>query len=300
MKLYGWAASDSGRKRDHNEDSFLVEPELGLFAVADGMGGHQGGGHASRLALEVMRREVAAAGGDYGAAAMRLGGRGGRTTLPFVAGSITADLPADEVEGPAVATAARGGDTGPAPALVIEPRVAASLLMRDAARKAGLAVYDAAQNDAKLRGMGTTLTAMLYAAGRMHIVHAGDSRAYLFRDGAIKQITEDHSWIAEQVRSGQLTEAEARGSKFRHIITRSVGFEQSVLVDAGDVEARPGDCFLLCSDGMSNYIENGELERILETSWYRRAPDLLVDIANDRGGDDNITVVVVYVANEGT
>jgi protein phosphatase len=132
----------------------------------------------------------------------------------------------------------------------------------------------------------------------MHVIHAGDSRAYLFRDGKLKQLTDDHSWIAEQVRSGMLTEAEAKESQFRHVITRSVGFERDVEVDAAAVVVQAGDCFLLCSDGMSNYVDGEELSRILASTWFRRAPQLLIDIANDRGGDDNITVVVVYAGND--
>jgi protein phosphatase len=146
--------------------------------------------------------------------------------------------------------------------------------------------------------MGTTLSALVYDRGHMHYAHAGDSRAYLFRDGKLRQLTEDHSWIWEQIKSGAMTEAEARTSKFRHIITRSVGFERELEVDTGGIAVQAGDCFLLCSDGMSNYIENEELERILDTTWFRRTPQFLIDIANDRGGDDNITVVIVFVAND--
>ena len=174
----------------------------------------------------------------------------------------------------------------------------ALVVLRAAARTAGHAIYDAALQDAGLRGMGTTLTAMMYADDRMHVVHAGDSRCYLFRDGALRQLTEDHSWIAEQVRSGNMTEAEARESKYRHVITRSVGFERDVEVDARGVAVEAGDCYLLCSDGMSNYVEHAELERVLLSTWYRRAPAALVDLANQRGGDDNITVVMVMLANE--
>jgi protein phosphatase len=101
------------------------------------------------------------------------------------------------------------------------------------------------------------------------------------------------------VRSGNMTEAEAKESKFRHVITRSVGFERDVDVDSRGIAVEAGDCFLLCSDGMSNYVDNSELERILASTWYRRAPQALIDLANQRGGDDNITVVVVMTANDG-
>jgi protein phosphatase len=130
------------------------------------------------------------------------------------------------------------------------------------------------------------------------VVPIPDSRAFLYRDGRIEQLTEDHSWIAEQVKAGVMTEAEAKESKFRHIITRSVGFEREVDVDLFGVPVLPGDCYLMCSDGMSNYVENEEIGRIMAATYYRKVPQLLVDIANDRGGDDNITVVLVYVAND--
>ncbi|MEJ7604157.1 MAG: protein phosphatase 2C domain-containing protein, partial [Kofleriaceae bacterium] len=149
----------------------------------------------------------------------------------------------------------------------------------------------------ELRGMGTTLTAMLVHGGRAHLVHAGDSRCYMFRDGTLKQLTEDHSWIAEQLRNGAISEAEAKSSKFRHVITKSIGFERDIDADIKSVSVQAGDCFVLCSDGMSNYIEHGELERIVAMTWYRRLPETLIDLANQRGGDDNITVVVGLVAN---
>jgi protein phosphatase len=170
-------------------------------------------------------------------------------------------------------------------------------LMRGVVRRASSAIFEAAWAKPELRGMGTTLTAMLVHGGRAHLVHAGDSRCYMFRDGRLKQLTDDHSWIAEQLRSGSISEAEAKSSKFRHVITKSIGFEREIEADMKSVPISAGDCFLLCSDGMSNYIEHGELERIVAMTWYRRLPETLIELANHRGGDDNITVVVGLVAN---
>lgn len=292
MKLLAWARSDTGRKRDHNEDSFLVDDALGLYAVADGMGGHQGGETASRLALKVVLEKVQQAVTDLGVAAQEIEHQRQRelfrNTEPVSALDDTGDQwSVAGLEGDLPTTPIVEGNTPPA--LVV---------MREAAREAGHAIFDAALSDPNLRGMGTTLTAMLYDAGRMYVAHAGDSRLYLFRDGTLRQVTEDHSWVAEQIRAGNLTEEEARESKYRHVITRSVGFEREVEVDGLGVAVEAGDCFLLCSDGMSNYVENGELERILSTTWYRRAPQYLIDLANSRGGDDNITVVCVCIAND--
>lgn len=288
MKLLAWAKTDTGRKRDHNEDSYLVDEELLLYAVADGMGGHQGGEQASKLALEVLRSRVVASRDDLMAAARGIEAERQRdlfrSTEPVSALEDTGDQwsAGEQPTSPLMEGAAP-------PALSV---------MRAAARRAGQAIFDTALQDPNLRGMGTTLTAMLYDSGRMFVAHAGDSRLYLFRDGALRQVTEDHSWVAEQIRAGNLTEAEAKESKYRHVITRSVGFEREVDVDGMGVEVEAGDCFLLCSDGMSNYVEHGELERILSTTWYRRAPQYLIDLANSRGGDDNVTVIVVCVAND--
>ena len=103
--------------------------------------------------------------------------------------------------------------------------------------------------------MGTTLTALLFCGGYVHLGHVGDSRAYLYRDGRARQLTEDHSWIQEQVRAGLISPEEATESRFRNIITRSVGFEPSVEPDLAGLAVQAGDCFVLCSDGLSNYLD---------------------------------------------
>jgi hypothetical protein len=170
---------------------------------------------------------------------------------------------------------------GPAAAAAIPSTLR---LLRTAAADAGAAVYQASLGDPTLSGMGTTLTAALYDGDKLHLIHAGDSRCYLFRDGALRQLTDDHTWIAEQVRTGAMTEAEAKESRFRHVITRSIGFERQIDVDTRSLVVEPGDCLVLCSDGMSNYIDGLELERLVATTWYRKLPQLLVDAANQRGG----------------
>jgi protein phosphatase len=251
MRILAWGITDVGQKRDHNEDSFLICDDLSLFAVADGMGGHQGGDRASRLAVQILEREIR-----------------------------RADL---ELTEPVLPSGA-------------EPAPARELKL--AAQSAGRTIFNLAQKDPRLTGMGTTLTSLYFHNGRAYLAHVGDSRAYLYRDERIEQLTEDHSWIEEQVRSGFMTTAEAQESALKHIITRSVGFESDVEVDLLALPFLMGDCFLLCSDGLSNHLEDEELRQLLSDCYYSESPDKLVAAANEKGGDDNITVVVAYVAND--
>lgn len=301
MKLWGWGQSDPGRKRERNEDSYLVDPALGVLVVADGMGGHQGGATASRMAVEHVRLELAGANGDYeGALRDQIEG-GIRSTEEMDAVDVpdTGDLPTLPSElyrpiGSVAPTPMAGFEVTPPAAMAYTPVLE---VMRGVVKRASAAIFEAAWERPELRGMGTTLTAVLVHNGRAHLVHAGDSRCYLFRDGQLRQLTDDHSWIAEQLRSGSITEAEAKTSKFRHVITKSIGFERQIEADIKTVPLSAGDCLLLCSDGMSNYVEHGELERIMAMTWYRKLPQTLIDLANSRGGDDNITVVVGMIGN---
>ena len=249
MNIAASGLTDPGRKRDHNEDSFLVDEGLRLFVVADGMGGHAGGGTASRLAVETIRDRLCEA----------------RRSSPEVFG--------DSAE--------------PEDGKLLE-------FLRQAVEAACAAIFKAAQGDPTLAGMGTTVTAALIDGETAYLAHVGDSRCYLLREGKIYQISEDHSLVNEQLKAGAITTDEARHSRFKNIITRSVGFEQEVLVDMMGLEVEPGDKMVLCCDGLSNLVQDHEILKIVDETPLEETPGKLVELANDRGGDDNITVIVVH------
>ena len=164
-----------------------------------------------------------------------------------------------------------------------------------AVRLANTRVLEAMRKDARLRGMGTTVVACLADDSTMSVAHVGDSRAYLVRDGNLSRITNDHSWVFEQVQAGMLTESEAEKHPLRNVITRALGGALQVTPDASEIEARAGDVFLLCSDGLTGMVPESEILRVVAS----REQDLeqacrdLIDAANARGGLDNVTAVLV-------
>jgi protein phosphatase len=152
----------------------------------------------------------------------------------------------------------------------------------------------------QLEGMGTTLTAILFAGGRLALCHVGDSRAYLMRDGTVTQVTDDHSLVEQLVREGRLSPEEAQHHPQRAIITRALGVEPQVEVDTYRVDLEPGDRLLICSDGLTNMLSDDTIALALRRHPDpQQAADTLVDMANQAGGDDNITVVVVDALADG-
>ncbi len=235
LRLGVGSVTDVGRARDHNEDAFFVDTTAGLLAVADGMGGHQGGEVASATALEALRAAIA--------------------------------------EGASVP---------------------------DAVRRANQAVHDQAAADDQLRGMGTTLTAATFGDdATLEIAHVGDSRAYLMRDGVLARITTDHSLVQELVDAGELTEEEARSDPRRSMITRALGMDAEVEVDAYPVGLRRGDRVLLCSDGLTSMVDDDGIAVLLASEADpTEAARALVTAANDAGGLDNVTVIVIDVIDD--
>jgi protein phosphatase len=168
-------------------------------------------------------------------------------------------------------------------------------LLADSVREACSEIFRKAQSAREYGGMGTTTTALLFHGKHAFVAHVGDSRAYLLRNGKILQLSEDHSLVNEQLRAGIITEAQARTSRFKNIITRSVGVEEDVAVDLVAVETQQHDTYVLCSDGLANLVNDLEIGETVTENFFRQVPELLVDMANGRGGDDNITVIVAYV-----
>ncbi len=243
MKPASFGLTDVGRRREKNEDSCLVDPEIGLFVVADGMGGHAAGEVASRLAVE------------------------------------------------AIGSVVRDGGWDPAAATPDD----ASRLIETAMLEANRRICDSIQGHDEHRGMGTTAVALLTASGRAVLAHVGDSRGYLIRRGAIVRLTSDHSWVNEQVKLGLLSADDAHRHPMRNIVTRALGSRPDVTVDRTVEEMRSGDAFLLCSDGLNTMLTDGEIQALVDR--YPGAPELacraLIAAANERGGDDNITVVIL-------
>lgn len=235
-----WAArTDVGRARDRNEDAYFGGEHV--FAVADGLGGHNAGDVASHLAIESLRS---------------LDARASSAASGSLAGALT-----------------------------------------KAVHDANRAVYERAQADAKVRGMGTTLTAVAIADGSIHLAHVGDSRCYLLRGGSISQLSRDHTLVARMVAEGKLTAEQAEAHPQRSILTRALGAEPEVDVDSLEIPFLPGDRLLLCSDGLSSVIDEERIRSVIADS---KEPDetcrRLVDEANMRGGPDNITVLLIEMA----
>ncbi len=250
MKVVASAMTDKGPVREVNEDFCCADEALGLFAVADGMGGHMAGEVASKMAIEVVRDFIAAKGGDD------------RQPL-----------------GEYLKEYSRVSNTA-----------------ADAARLANSVIYDASKSNPSYGRMGTTLTAAVLRDNRFSLVHAGDSRAYLVRAGCIEQLTDDHSVVAEQVKMGLLTEEDAKHSDIKNVITRALGINPHIDVDIEELAIADGDRIVLCTDGITSVVSDGEiLSSVLSSRGANALCKSLLTLANERGSRDNMTVVAVYL-----
>ncbi|HTO71671.1 MAG TPA: PP2C family serine/threonine-protein phosphatase [Myxococcota bacterium] len=181
--------------------------------------------------------------------------------------------------------------------LARDPEDAPLALMREAFTRANAAIRELANREPQLRGMGTTLAALWLRGDEALVAHAGDSRLYLFRTGGLHALTIDHSLVGERVARGELTLEQARIHPSRHVITRAVGVLEAVDPDVASLRPRPGDVFMICSDGISAQLTDDEIRDCLVECGAElpRASRELVDMANARGGDDNATVILVAV-----
>jgi PPM family protein phosphatase len=239
-----YSLTDIGRKRENNEDSFLyreLEGKMGfaayLMAVADGMGGHQGGEVASGRAVEIL--------GEY------------------VNSNAIEDIPQ---------------------------------LLKRAITEANRSIHEMSSKSTELRSMGTTCTAMLWTRGKAYIAHVGDSRAYLVRKSKVMGLTKDHTIAERMVESGIITPEEAKVRPERSMLIRAVGTNPEVEVDLiPPIDTTFGDTFVLCSDGLTELVREDELGDIVTLYPPDKACRTLVNIANKRGGLDNITVQVAKI-----
>ena len=236
MILRAAAATDVGQRRQGNEDRYALAPALGLFLVADGMGGHTAGQVASELAAEATVRAVEAL-------------QGASSTL--------------------------------------------SERLRAAITSANRTIFQTAQGQPEFAGMGTTVVAILSDDRRAALAHVGDSRAYLIRAGRIRQLTDDHSIVGELLRRQEISESAAREHPHRHVLTRALGVRETVEPDLAEITPQEGDLFVLCSDGLTAHVENHEICKVVsDLEDLQESCDELIDLANQRGGEDNITVVI--------
>jgi protein phosphatase len=167
-------------------------------------------------------------------------------------------------------------------------------------QEANRRVYQRSSQDAAASGMGTTMTVALVGDGNVVFGHVGDSRAYLIRDGKLEQLTEDHSLVAELVRSGKLSPEEAETHPQRSVITRALGTDPDVDVDTFSIETLPGDLFMLCSDGLTSMVEDDVILRCIEKNRdnLQATAKALIRAANKGGGEDNITVVFFEIGDD--
>jgi serine/threonine protein phosphatase PrpC len=250
MRLISAGKTDIGRKRDHNEDYYFLNNELGLFIVCDGMGGHAAGEVASKIATETVNLFIESTARDAD------------ITWPF------------EFD---------------------ETLSLASNRLKAAIRLANQRVISEIKEKTQYRGMGTTIASTIFLDETAHVAHVGDSRIYLLRNDTLRRLTRDHSWIDEQLHQGVITPAEARKHPLRNVITRALGSREEVIVDVKEEKVQDGDIFVLCSDGLTGMVEDEEIETILQKSGrdVEKACGALIDAANQHGGEDNISVILI-------
>lgn len=250
MKVISNAKTDIGKRRKVNQDAFHLDDELGLYIVADGMGGHAAGEVAAWETVEAIHDMVL---------------RGRDTIDQFRMTPISEDTSRDICR-----------------------------LLESAVQSATYLVYGMAEQSPNFHGMGTTASVLLLVGAYAVIAQVGDTRIYCVRDRETIQLTEDHTLINWQIREGIISPEEARNSPHKNVITRAVGNKDYVEVDTQIVSVDVGDRFLLCSDGLHGYLSREEIPGKLDYGPTQACEEFIA-LANDRGGKDNITALVVEI-----
>jgi serine/threonine protein phosphatase PrpC len=248
--IESFGRTDVGRRRKINEDSFLVSPEASLYAVCDGMGGHNAGEVASKMAIETIAAFIERSGVEK------------EITWPW---GLDANLSFDANR------------------------------LKTAVRLANARVFQAADNREELTGMGTTVVALVVSDKMMTIASAGDSRCYLVRGGELRQLTRDDSWVSAALGEGILNSDDVEHHPLRNVITKAVGARDTIDLDLVEHRLEPGDLVMLCSDGLHGMINDQEITRILGpgAATLEDASARLIEAANEAGGRDNVTVVLL-------
>ena len=252
QSLQSASHTDPGRVRDHNEDCIESRPEIGLFVLADGMGGYNAGEVASGMAT-----------------------------------SLIADGLQEEWKPAEVQRMSRE-----------EAKALSEKLIREQIGRANNAIFTTSQNNPECAGMGTTLVVCLFYDNFLTVAHIGDSRLYRLRGETMEQVTRDHSLLQEQLDSGLITPEEAKLSQNKNLVTRALGIDPTVDAEIHVYETQPDDSYVLCSDGLSDMVEDEEIRLTLIT--LKQNPNLtvqqLIQAANDNGGRDNISAMLIRVA----
>ena len=243
--------TDTGRVREHNEDTIGTDPDVGLVVLADGMGGYKAGEVASGITV--------------------------RTVMGLLKEAIERqDLTIQDQE---------LGMSRP------------GILLRDAIQRANKLIYQTARTQVNCEGMGTTVVAGLFFDDRLTIAHVGDSRLYRLRQGTLEQVTRDHSLMQELVARGFYTPEEAQRAAAKNYVTRALGVEPVVEVEITEVPVEKDDVYLLCSDGLSDMVDDADIQLTINTfgANLETVARQLVQLSNDNGGRDNVSVVLVRV-----
>ena len=307
LRVRACGLSDVGLTRVHNEDYFEIDPRHRLYVVADGMGGHSAGEVAAQIAVKAIHDFIEKSVDRDGTRSLRNlqsmvsagAGGGGRA----VASSSAPEPPTAPPAGPPPVSTASTASTASTSAMETPPVEASeerlarhSRLLEMAVRRAHDSVLTAISKDGSLHGMGTTVVSLLLAGPTAAVAHVGDSRAYRLRDGRLDQLTQDHTWVHEQVVAGLLSNEQARSHPLKNVVTRALGGESEVVVDVREVQVQPGDFYLLCSDGLTGMLSDADIrDRLGSGRSLHEICRSLVNEANARGGLDNVTVVLLAV-----